>query len=225
MTQEKCLRLDKSPIYQNQRGAVEQLIQVGCSLCVGTGVWRCLRVSIGAVHFSHILTLRIGLQRNNSKKRQMRVLLIAILLPLLIGCGKVAKQDNNQTEKKEQIEELVKKSIADDIEVVSVETGWYGEQRPQVKIKFRNISGGPIDKFIKVKYQFVENDEVFDEGNAYLHSSADVNWDNGLAKTETYRSNYGYPYGGHQHKVRAKICFEDNSLVWEGNVEQKVIYQ
>lgn len=154
----------------------------------------------------------------------MKKLLIVILLPLLIGCGNVAKQDNRLNPKEGQAEKVIQKSIADEIEVVSVETGWYGEQRPQVKVKFRNNSGQTIDRFIKVKYQFVENDEVFDEGNTYLHSGADVDWDNGLVKTETFRSAYGYPYGGHRHKMKAKVCFEDNSLVWEGDINQTIIY-
>lgn len=153
----------------------------------------------------------------------MKALLITMLLPLLISCGNISNSKEND-HRKESKEDVNKKSIADDIEIVSVETGWYNEQRPQIKIKFRNKSGRSIDEFINVKYQFVENDEVFDEGSSYLHSSANVNWDNGLAKTETYRSSYGYPYGGPKHKVRAKVCFEDNSLIWEGNIAQKAIY-
>lgn len=153
----------------------------------------------------------------------MRVLLCLIFLPLLICCGEVGQKDKEAKEQS-QTEESAKKSLAEEIEVVSVETGWYGEQLPQVKVKFRNVSGQPIDKFVRVKYQFVEDDEVFDEGNVFLHSGADVDWDNGLMKTETFRSAYGYPFGGHRHKVRAKVCFEDNSPIWEGNIRQTVIY-
>lgn len=123
-----------------------------------------------------------------------------------------------------EIMEDAETSLSDMIEVLSVETGWYDEKVPQIKIKFKNVSGKPIDKSIEVKYQFIENDEVMYESTAYLHSSINVDWDNGLAKTETYRSYTGYPFGGHHHDVRAKVCYEDNSIIWEGNIAHKVIY-
>lgn len=116
------------------------------------------------------------------------------------------------------------KTLSEIIEVVSVETGWYNEQRPQIKAKFRNKSGKSLNDFIKVKYQFVEGDEVFDEGSKYLHSGSDVDWDNGLCKSCTFRSSYGYSFGGQKHKVRAKVCFDDNSLAWEGNIQQKIVF-
>ena len=160
----------------------------------------------------------------NSKNRIMkRTLIISLTLMLcLSGCGIPEKSDQN-TERKEASEEL-KPLMSESIEIVSVETGWYGEQRPQIKIKFRNKSGNPISDFVKIKYLFVENEEVFDEGSEYLHSSSDVNWDNGLSKSKTIRSAYGYPYGGNRHKVTAKVLFDDNSTIWEGAISQKVIY-
>ena len=110
------------------------------------------------------------------------------------------------------------------IEVVSVETGWYDEKVPQIKIKFRNISGMPIDDLVQVKYQFIEGDEIIDEGSRFLHSGSKVAWDNGLTKTEIFKSISGYLYGGPKHVVRAKICYEDNSIIWEGNIAQRAIY-
>lgn len=146
------------------------------------------------------------------------------LLPLFIlSCDFSKNQGNGSNSEAESAKDNVL-SFADKIEVVSVETGWYNEQSPQVKIKFKNVSGKPIDDFIQVKYQFIENDEVFDEGSKILQSSSRVAWDNGLAKTETFRSIYGYPYGGQRHKMRAKVCYDDNSIIWEGDIAQRIIY-
>lgn len=150
----------------------------------------------------------------------MKRLLIFVLPLLLLGCNNFSQKgtEKNVTEQREIEQEIPLSKV---IDVVSVETGWYNEQRPQVKIKFKNNSGKAIHDYIRVKYQFVEGDEVFDEGYSYLHTSDDVDWNDGLSKTKIYRSAMGYRYGGQLHKVRAKICFEDNSLIWEGNIKQK----
>ena len=115
-------------------------------------------------------------------------------------------------------------SLTDRFEVVSVETGWYDERAPRINIKLKNISGKAIDEFIKIKYQFIENDEIFDDGFKFLHSSSDVNWDNGLIKTLTCTSSYIYTLGGPMHKMRGKVCFEDNTPIWEGNISSKILY-
>lgn len=147
----------------------------------------------------------------------MKNVVFLIFSLLLFSC------DNFQQKAKNSIEEK-KPPVSEKFEIVSVETGWYQEQRPQIKIKFKNKSGKPINEAITVKYRFIENDEVFDEGFNFLHNYSDINWENGLSKTETYRSSYGYSYGGHLHKVRVKVCFDDNSLIWEGDIKQRIIY-
>lgn len=158
----------------------------------------------------------------------MRKLMLVSLSLLLLSCNNASKVGSKVEPSGDSIEVAAsidkKSSLSDLIEVVSVETGWFNEQRPQIKIKFRNKSGKSINDFIKVKYQFVEGDEVFDEGSQYLHSGSDVDWDNGLCKSCIFRSSYGYSLGGQEHKVRAKVCFEDNSLVWEGNIRQKIVF-
>ena len=137
-----------------------------------------------------------------------KLMLLSLSL-LLISC-------DTENEKKAPISEM--------FEIVSVETGWYQEQRPQIKIKFKNKSGKPINESIRVKYQFIENNEIFDENSDFLHLCSDVDWEYGLIKTATYKSSYGYGYGGVRHKVQAKVYFEDNSLIWKGDIEQKIIY-
>ncbi|WP_300956678.1 hypothetical protein [Muribaculum intestinale] len=114
--------------------------------------------------------------------------------------------------------------LFDDIEVMSVEAGWYEGQYPQVAIKFRNNSEKELDGYVKVKYQFVEDDEVFDEGFKFLHTASDVNWGSGLIKNRIFKSYKGYNYWGN-HKIKAKICFEDNSLIWEGEVGHKIVIE
>lgn len=154
----------------------------------------------------------------------MRIISLLCVLLVSAGCMRSADPKMNSENEVGHAKGSEELPISNNIEVVSVETGWYGEQRPQIKIKFRNISGDDIKDFIKVKYQFIEGDEVFDEGNEYLHASSDVNWENGISKTKVLRSDYGYPLAGHRHNLRAKVCYEDNSLVWEGNISHNVIY-
>lgn len=123
--------------------------------------------------------------------------------------------------------EIVKKDktkLSDMFEIVSVETGMYNERFPQVKVKFRNISGVPIDGAISVKYQFIENDEIFFDSHLYIHNSFDVEWENGLVKTEVFRSHKGYSISGTTHHFKAKLKFEDNSLIWEGNISNTPRY-
>lgn len=157
----------------------------------------------------------------------MKKFMLMSLSLLLLSCNNASKGGSKVEQSGDSTEVAVsndkEKTLSDLVEVVSVETGWYNEQRPQIKIKFRNKSGKSLNDFIKVKYQFVEGDEVFDEGSKYLHSGSDVDWDNGLCKTCIFRSSYGYSLGGQEHKVRAKVCFEDNSLAWEGNIKQKIV--
>lgn len=165
-------------------------------------------------------------------QQALRLLLTEVafsLLFLISGCAnnseKLTEESSETTKESKQEENSEAKPLLSDmIEIVSVESGWYNEQRPQIKIKFRNKSGGAISDYVKIKYQFVENEEVFDEGNIYLHSGADVDWDDGLSKSKTIKSDYGYPYGGHRHIITAKVCFEDNSPIWQGKVSQKVVF-
>lgn len=162
-------------------------------------------------------------------KRTLKALFAGATIALISACTNNSIKSENESsetamEKLYEEKSEVKPLLSDMIEIVSVESGWYNEQRPQIKIKFCNKSGNAISDFVKIKYQFVENEEVFDEGNIYLHSGADVDWDNGLSKSKTITSNYGYPYGGYQHTITAKVCFEDNSPIWQGKVSQKVIY-
>lgn len=152
----------------------------------------------------------------------MRKYIFLVLLLLLLSCSN--SQQKIQNKQSNATLEETETAFSEMFEIVSVETGWYQEQQPQIKIKFKNVSGKSINETIFLKYRFIENNEVFDEGTNSLHYGSDIAWDNGLCKTETYRSSYGYEYGGHLHKVRVKVCFEDNSLIWEGDIKQRIIY-
>lgn len=152
----------------------------------------------------------------------------AILITLcLAACDSHSRKyaTDNESKSDKKISTKFDRPLADMIEVVSVESGWLNGQRPIITIKFRNNSGNPISDFISIKYQFIENDEVFDEHSLYLHAGSNVDWSNGLCKTRTIESAYGYSYGGSQHKITAIVCFEDNSLIWKGKISQKNIYQ
>lgn len=144
---------------------------------------------------------------------------------LLLSCNNLHNSSNGTDSEFEDtaVTEEAESSFSDMIDVVSVETGWYDSRVPQVKVKFKNVSGKSIDDYIKVKYQFIEADEIIFEDNHFLHTGSQVAWDNGLIKTETFRSTSGYLYGGPRHVVRAKICYDDNSVIWEGNIGQRVI--
>lgn len=151
------------------------------------------------------------------------------LMFLISGCannsGKAAKESFETTkESKQEGNSEAKPLLSDMIEIVSVESGWYNEQRPQIKIKFRNKSGKAISDYVKIKYQFVENEEVFDEGFDFLHTGDDIDWDDGLSKSKTIKSRYGYDYGGVCHTITATVCFGDNSPIWQGKVSQKVVF-
>lgn len=144
------------------------------------------------------------------------------LLTILFSCSNARKGnvENEQTETKETEDVRL---LSDVLEVVSVETGWYDETYPQVSIKLRNKSGNAISKFIAVKYQFIEKDEILDEGSRILHSVSNVSWDDGICKTIDCRSKSGY-FGGVRYKVRAIVCFGDDSPIWEGDIEQRIVY-
>lgn len=149
-----------------------------------------------------------------------KLFLLAVFSSLLLGCTPKNETKGKITE--EKIEES--HHLLEDIELISIESGWYNLVYPQVNIKLKNISGKPINESVKLKYRFVDNDEVLDENSTFLHSFSDVDWDSDLIKNETIRSFNGYKYGWQGHNVKCKICFEDNSVIWEGEINNKAIF-
>lgn len=122
------------------------------------------------------------------------------------------------------------KKISDFIEVVSVDIDakwdWFliAYWHPKVELKFRNISEEPIKNDISVKYQFIIDDEIVDEGSRILHSKTDAAWDSGLSKT----LEFSYVHDSRikdldktPPRVRATFVFEDNSPIWNGVIEPK----
>ena len=152
-----------------------------------------------------------------------KTLFTLVLVLFLTGCNNNPTKTSHESNQEINSDES-KPQMTDLIEVISVETGWYQEQRPYIKVKFRNKSDNAISDFIKIKYQFVEDGEIFDEGYVYLHSSSDIDWDSGLSKSKTIISSYGYPYGGFKHNINAKVLFDDNSPIWDGIIAKKFIY-
>lgn len=156
----------------------------------------------------------------------MEKIILLLVIFAMFGCAE-QREGNSDKEVVETTDStgLNRESrLFDDIEVMAVETGWYEGQYPQVAIKFRNKSEKELEDYIKVKYQFVEDNEVFYEDSRYLHAASDVNWGSGLIKNGIYKSYKGYNYWGN-HKIKAKICFEDNSIIWEGEVEHKIVVE
>lgn len=149
-----------------------------------------------------------------------KLFFVAAFSLLLSGCA--PKSDS----KEKMTEEIIEEShhISEDIELISIESGWYNLVYPQINIKLKNISGKPINESVKLKYRFVDNNEVLDENSIYLHSFSDVDWDSDLIKNETIRSLNGYKYGWQGHDVKCKICFEDNSVIWEGEIKNKALF-
>lgn len=97
---------------------------------------------------------------------------LAVLSMILFGCQQPSKP----------------KKISDFVEIVSVDIDakwdWFlvAYWHPKIELKFRNISGQPINNDISVKYQFIIDDEIVDEGSKILHSKTDAAWDSGLLK-------------------------------------------
>lgn len=122
------------------------------------------------------------------------------------------------------------KKISDFIEVVSVDIDakwdWFliAYWHPKVELKFRNISERPIKNDISVKYQFIIDDVIVDEGSRILHSKADAAWDSGLSKI----LEFSYVHGSRikdldktPPRIKANFVFEDNSPIWNGVIEPK----
>lgn len=139
---------------------------------------------------------------------------LAVLTVILFGCKQPSKP----------------KKISDFVEIESVDIDakwdWFlvAYWHPKVEFKFRNISGQPISNDISVKYQFIIDDEIVDEGSKILHSKTDAAWDSGLSKT----LEFSYVHDSQikdldktPPRVRAKFVFEDNSPIWDGVIEPK----
>jgi hypothetical protein len=157
-----------------------------------------------------------------SRKAIARLTLSVILSVSLFGCDMVDSPSN-----------LV------DIVSVDADAKWDGliaTWHPMVKIKFKNKSGWAISKPIAVKYQFIIENEVVEEGKKMLHEETDPAWESGLYKTLDFdywsicaldsmldmKSMTQYKSGKlpiTPPRISAKIVFEDNSLIWEGKFE------
>lgn len=154
-------------------------------------------------------------------KNIFNAIFIALLLAVAItGCNSNSKSDGQGSANK--VENT--KPMSDDFEIVNVETGWRYASQPFIKVKLRNISGNPVTKTIHVKYAFIMDDEIIDNSSEIIHGSSDIAWDNGLCVTAEIKSltkfsgitMRGIP------KVKAKVCFEDDSPIWDGEISTKV---
>lgn len=139
----------------------------------------------------------------------------------LVGCTDSGK---NKNASKEQTEENTA-PMSDDYEIVEVKTGWrYSE--PIIRIKIRNVSGKAITETIHVKYDFIYKDEIIDGTSTIIHGSSDMAWDNGLCKTielKSFTAFQGIVYNNVLPDVRARVMFEDNSPIWDGEISKKFI--
>ena len=139
---------------------------------------------------------------------------LAVLTMILFGC----KQPSEP------------KKISDFVEIESVDIDakwdWFlvAYWHPKIEFKFRNISGQPINNDISVKYQFIIDDEIVDEGSKILHSKTDAAWDSGLLKTLEFSYVHDIRIKDLDKtppRIKAKFVFEDNSPIWNGIIEPK----
>lgn len=154
-------------------------------------------------------------------KKLLNISFLALLLVITnTGCSSNSKSDKQSSTSK--VEST--RAMNENFEIVNVETGWRHASQPFVKVKLRNISGQPITETIHVKYAFIMDDEIIDNSSEIMHGRSDIAWDNGLCVTAEIKSltkfsgivMRGIP------KVHAKVCFEDDSPVWDGDISSKV---
>ena len=154
------------------------------------------------------------------KKLLNTIFLVLLLVVFSTGCTSNGKSDRQSSTSK--VESA--KAMNENFEIVNVETGWRHASQPFIKVKLRNISGLPITETTHVKYAFVMDDEIIDNSSQIIHGRSDIAWDNGLCVTAEIKSltkfsgivMRGIP------KVHAKVCFEDDSPIWDGDISTKV---
>lgn len=121
----------------------------------------------------------------------------------------------------ETVEEVAPPKMSDLFEIVELYTGFSTNFVPFVYMKLRNISGSPVTDVVRLKFIFVNKDEIIDDTGYYVHGYSDMPWDNGLCKSAKLSSKWqfdGWPANG---SLRTKVVFEDGSIIYNGNVNNK----
>lgn len=60
------------------------------------------------------------------------------------------------------------------------------------KIKLRNITRTTINESVKLKYQYIDNDEIIDSGFTYIHVDSDPQWESHLIKSTDEQCLIGF---------------------------------
>lgn len=153
----------------------------------------------------------------------MKLITLVLITLSLIGCNNptsAAQNANTSVQDKENVD------FSKLIKILSVETGWdvvtnasFGEAT--IRLSVKNISGEPIKERMEIKYRLTEDDKVIQESSKTLQYRKSIPWNAGLVKSITIDG--GYFHDVMQHNIHAEIYDENNILLWEGNIEKKIL--
>jgi len=149
----------------------------------------------------------------------------AVLLTtfVLVRCNTNSSKTNS-SKATETKQETPKPKMSDCFEILELQTGLTYNLYPFVEFKIKNKSGKPITDLTSVKYVFIWGDEIICSNSEIIQYSSNAPWDNGLVKTVKLTSTTGFnhPSAVKNKKVRAKVYYDDDSLIWEGEIGDKI---
>lgn len=153
----------------------------------------------------------------------MKLITLVFITLSLIGCGNSTNAAQNITTPVQKVENVDFSKL---IKVVSVETGWYGATDGYIglaiiRLSVKNISGESIKESIDIKYRLTEDNKIIEESSKTLHSRHSIPWNAGLVKSITLDG--GSIHDVLQHNIHAEIYDENNNLLWQGNIEKKIL--
>jgi hypothetical protein len=150
--------------------------------------------------------------------------LMVVIILSLIGCNNSTSVAQTANSSIEEVVEEVDYSML--IKLQSVETGWdvvtnasFG--KATIRLSVKNISGKSIKERVYIKYRLTENEEVIKEGSKTLQYRKSIPWNAGLVKSITVDG--GYFHDVMRHNIHAEIFDENNNLLWEGNIEKRIL--
>lgn len=148
-------------------------------------------------------------------------------LLLLLSCSNQGNQVNNSFEehkKDQKVSDYTKL-----IKLTSANAGWGsisnydGMGMPEIKITLQNISTAPITDDLYLKYRFIEGEDIIGESTQTIHyNTQDIPWGVNLKKNITL-SLGSYIPDARKRNLNAQIYDENNKLLWEGKIENKIL--
>ena len=153
----------------------------------------------------------------------MKLIPLVFITLSLVGCNNTTSVAQNIKTSVQEVEDVDYSKL---IKLLSVETGWdvvtnasFGEAT--IRLSVKNISGEPIKERVDIKYRLTEDDKVIRESSETLQYRKSIPWNAGLVKSITIDG--GYFHDVMQHNIHAEIYDENNVLLWEGNIEKKIL--